>query len=107
MLCSSCAQQGIVRPAAMTSRGADQHEATDRACTPLERFLQAFDRLDADACAALFAADGRLRYVDGRVEEGAQAVRECLRGYFADLRSTEHVVREHWHCHGVWIGEVE
>src|SRR4051812_25002434 len=107
MLCSSCAQQGIVRPAAMTSRGVDQHEATERAGTPLERFLQAFDRLDADACAALFTGDGRLRYVDGRVEEGAQAVRECLRSYFADLRSTEHVVREHWRGDGVWIGEVE
>ena len=75
--------------------------------SPLEQFLRAFDRLDADACAASFAADGRLRYVDGRVEEGAQAVRECLRSYFADLRSTEHVVHEHWHCGGVWIGEVE
>jgi hypothetical protein len=75
--------------------------------SPLEQFLRAFDRLDADACAALFAADGRLRYVDGRVEEGAEAVRECLGRYFAELHSTEHVVRERWHCDGVWIGEVE
>jgi hypothetical protein len=70
-----------------------------RSHSPLEEFLRAFDRLDADACAALFAADGRLRYVDGRVEEGAHAV--------ADLHSTEHVLREQWHLEGVWIAEVE
>jgi hypothetical protein len=75
--------------------------------SPLEQFLRAFDRLDAEACAASFAADGRLRYVDGRVEEGAQAVRECLTTYFADLRSTEHIVREQWHVDSVWIAEVE
>jgi hypothetical protein len=66
-----------------------------------------FDRLDADACAALFAPDGRLRFVDSRVELGPAAVRECLRTYFADLRSTEHLVREQWHVARVWIGEVE
>jgi hypothetical protein len=38
--------------------------------TPLELFLQALDRVDADACAALFAEHGRLRYVDGLVDEG-------------------------------------
>ena len=75
--------------------------------SPLEEFLRAFDRLDADACAALFAVDGRLRYVDGRVEEGAQAVNECLTTYFADLRSTEHVVRDQWHFEEVWLAEVE
>jgi hypothetical protein len=67
---------------------------TDDARSPLERFLGEFDRLDADACAALFAQD-------------RAAVRECLNDYFADLRSTEHVVREQWHCDRVWIGEVE
>jgi hypothetical protein len=47
--------------------------------TPLDLFLQAFDRLDPDACAATFADHGRLRYVDGRVDEGAEAVRDRLR----------------------------
>jgi hypothetical protein len=75
--------------------------------SPLALLLRAFDRLDADACAALFADDGCLRYVDGRVQQGARAVRDCLRSYFADLRSTEHVVREQWECDGVWIGEVQ
>jgi hypothetical protein len=75
--------------------------------SPLERFLCTFDRLDADACAAMFSPDGRLRFVDGRVERGTMTVRDCLRGYFAELRSTEHVMRGHWHVDQVWIGEVE
>lgn len=75
--------------------------------SPLELFLRAFDRLDADACAALFANGGRLRYVDGRVDEGVAAVRERLCEYFADLSSTAHTLREHWHEDGVWIGEIE
>ncbi len=75
--------------------------------TPLELFLHAFDRLDADACAALFADDGRLRYVDGRVDEGAEAVHDRLREYFADLSSTTHTVHESWHEGRVWVGEVE
>jgi hypothetical protein len=75
--------------------------------SPLELFLQAFDRLDADACAALFANQGRLRYVDGRVDEGPEAVRDRLREYFADLSSTTHTLREHWHQDRVWVGELE
>jgi hypothetical protein len=75
--------------------------------SPLELFLRAFDRLDADACAALFADGGRLGYVDGRVDEGAATVRERLREYFADLSSTTHTLREHWHEDRVWIGEIE
>ena len=75
--------------------------------SPLERFLRTFDRLDADACAAMFAPDGRLGFADGRVERGTTAVRDCLRAYFADLRATEHVVRGLWHVDRAWIGEVE
>jgi hypothetical protein len=75
--------------------------------SPLDRFLRAFDRLDADTCAGLFCDDGRLAFVHGRIEEGPAAVRECLRHYFADLRSTTHTVREHWRDGAVWIGEVE
>jgi hypothetical protein len=75
--------------------------------TPLERFLGGFDRLDADACAAMFARDGRLRFADGSVEEGTAAVRAALRSYFADLRSTEHRIRAQWHVESTWIGEVD
>lgn len=75
--------------------------------SPLDSFLRAFDRLDADACAALFAEQGRLRYVDGHVDEGLVAVRKRLREYFADLHSATHTLRGHWHEERVWINEVE
>jgi ketosteroid isomerase-like protein len=91
----------------MTSPAIDAPQTTTRAASPLERFLRVFDRLDPDACAELFAADGRLRFADGRVEQGRAPVRECLRSYFADLRSTEHRVIEPWHLDRVCICEVE
>jgi hypothetical protein len=94
----------------MTLRDPTGEEPAGRAAvapSPLELFLRAFDRLDAGACAALFAGDGRLRYVDARVEQGSAAVRERLHDYFAELRSTEHVLHEQWHCDPTWIGEVE
>jgi hypothetical protein len=91
---------------AKTLRAVDAPRNTADPSSPLQRFLRTFDRLDADACAALFAGDGRLRFVDGRVARGRSAVRECLSGYFADLRSTEHTVVAHWHLDRVCIGEV-
>jgi hypothetical protein len=91
----------------MTSRALDVPQTTANTTSPLQRFLRMFDRLDADACAESFAADGRLRFVDGRVAQGRSAVRECLRSYFADLRSTEHTVIEPWHVDRVCICEVE
>lgn len=91
----------------MTTSALDAPEPIESTPSPLDRFLRTFDRLDADACAALFAHDGRLRFVDGHVEQGPAAVRECLRDYFADLRSTAHVVRERWNRDRVWISEVE
>ena len=90
----------------MSAPPTDTRDATESASSPLERFLGLFDRLDADGCAALFAEHGRLRFVDGRVERGQEAVRACLEGYFSDLRSTEHVLREQWSSEPVWIGEV-
>jgi hypothetical protein len=77
------------------------------ALSPLELFLRAFDRLDAAACAALFTDDGRLRYVDRRVEHGSAAVRQRLYDYFAELRCADHVLHQQWHCDGAWVGEVE
>ena len=90
----------------MTSPCSATHEARENVSSPLEHFLERFDRLDADGCAALFAEHGQLRFVDGRVEQGQAAVRECLKTYFGDLRTTEHVVRERWGSDPVWIGEV-
>ncbi|MDQ6608014.1 MAG: nuclear transport factor 2 family protein [Actinomycetota bacterium] len=75
--------------------------------SPLEQLLDAFDRLDADACTALFATDGRLSWVDGHVAEGHTAVRARLTEYFDDLTSMTHVVRDSWHLDQVWIAEID
>jgi hypothetical protein len=91
----------------LTTRAADAAGSTASNASTLQRFLRVFDLLDADACAELFSADGRLRFVDGRVVRGRSAVRECLSGYFADLRSTEHTVGAQWHFDRVSIAEVE
>ncbi len=75
--------------------------------SPLEQLLEAFDRLDADACTALFAPDGRLSWVDGHVAEGRAAIRARLTEYFGDLTSTTHAIRDSWHQDQVWIGEID
>lgn len=78
-----------------------------RAESPLADLLSAFDRLDAEACTALFAPHGRLGWVDGHVADGHAAVRACLTEYFADLSSTQHVLRDAWHQDQVWIGQID
>jgi hypothetical protein len=75
--------------------------------SPLEQLLEAFDRLDADACTALFAPDGRLSWVDGHVAQGHAAVRACLTEYFNDLTSTTHTIRDSWQQGQVWIAEID
>lgn len=80
---------------------------TASATSPLRRFLCMFDRLAANACADLFAADGRLRFGDDRGAQGKPEVRERLSSYFADLRWTEHLVGAHWHFDRAYICEVE
>jgi len=80
---------------------------TASATSPLRRFLRMFDRLAPDACADLFAADGRLRFGDDRGAEGRAEVREQLSSYFSDLRWTEHQVGEHWCCDRMCVCEVE
>jgi hypothetical protein len=91
----------------MTLPAVDTPRTTASSGSPLQRFLGMFDRLDAEGCAALFAVDGRLRFVDGRVAHGRSAVLERLRSCFADLRSTEHAVGAHWQFDRVFISEVE
>jgi hypothetical protein len=78
-----------------------------RTTSPLEQLLDAFDRLDADACTALFAPDGRISWVDGQVAEGHAAVQARLTEYFNDLTSMTHVIRDSWHQDHVWIAEID
>jgi len=75
--------------------------------SPIERLLQALERLDADAVAAMMATDGRILTVDGRRAEGVEAVRQLVADFMADLRSASYTVTAQWHVDDVWIAEVE
>ena len=75
--------------------------------SPIERFLDAVDRLDVDAAMALMAPDARVLVADGRRAEGTEAVRQLLGDFLGQLRSTTHRITAQWHQEDVWIAEVD
>jgi ketosteroid isomerase-like protein len=75
--------------------------------SPIARLLEAVDRLDAEAAAALFAPDARLRTADGREADGSEAVRALLTAFLGSLRSASYRITGQWHDGDVWIAEVE
>jgi uncharacterized protein (TIGR02246 family) len=76
--------------------------------SPVAAVLAAIDALDLDAFASLFAPDGRLLTVDGRVATGIDEVRQIIREFAADLRATNHEVTAEWHPDpDVWIAELD
>jgi hypothetical protein len=75
--------------------------------SPIAELLQAVDKLNFDAAAALFADDCRVLTPDGRRAEGIEAVRGLLTDMRAGLRSTTHLITAQWHEQNVWIAEVE
>lgn len=74
--------------------------------SPIERLVEAMDRLDVDALVALFSPAGRLMTADGRHAQGAHALRELLAEFFGALRSTTHTITSGWHQDNVWIAEI-
>lgn len=72
----------------------------------IDQFLEAIDRLDAEAAAALMAPECRLLTMDGRRAEGIDAVRALLTEVLSEFRSCTHRVSAQWHQDGVWIAEV-
>jgi hypothetical protein len=75
--------------------------------SPIQRLVEAMDRLDVDALVAQFAPGGRLMTADGRHAEGADALQGLLAEFFGELRSTTHRVTEEWHQDNVWIAEID
>ena len=75
--------------------------------SPIERFLDAVDRLDVDAAMALMAPDARVLAADGRRAEGTEAVRQLFGDFLGQLRSTTHWITAQWHQEDVWIAEVD
>ncbi len=76
--------------------------------SPIVAALKAIDALDADALTSLFAENGRLLTVDGRVAEGIEQVRAVAASFVAELRATSHQVTFEWNPEpGVWIAELD
>jgi hypothetical protein len=75
--------------------------------SPLDKFLRALDKLDADAAMTLMAPYCRLMTADGRHAEGLDAVRALLTAYLAELHTTTHRVTAEWHQDDAWIAEVD
>jgi ketosteroid isomerase-like protein len=73
--------------------------------SPIERFLDAVDRLDVGAAMALMAPDARGLVADGRRAEATQAVRQLSGDFLGQLRSTTHRIRAQWHQQDVWVAE--
>jgi hypothetical protein len=75
--------------------------------SPIAQLLAAFDTLDVEAVAALFASDARILTADGRRGEGLDGVRALIADVSASLSSTAHRITAEWHQGNVWIAEVE
>lgn len=75
--------------------------------SPIERFLDAVDRLDVDAAVALMAPEARVLVADGRRAEGTEAVRQLFADFLGQLLSTTHRITAQWHQADVWIAEVD
>jgi hypothetical protein len=75
--------------------------------SPIERFLDAIDRLDLAGTMALMAPDVRVLFADGRRAQGTEAVDELFGEFLGQLRSTAHRITGQWHQDDVWIAEAE
>lgn len=76
--------------------------------SPIATVLKAIDALDVETFTGLFAPEGRLMTVDGRIANGAAELRQVISRFIADLRATSHRQTAEWHPEpDVWIAELE
>jgi len=73
--------------------------------SPIERFLAALERLDADAVLALSAPEVRLMLADGRRAGGSKEVRALVTGLLGELRRSSYRITGSWHVEDSWIAE--
>lgn len=74
---------------------------------PLSQWLDAIDRLDADAAVSALAPDVRLLTADGRQADGAREAGALMAAFLSRLSSVSHEITAQWHVDDVWIAEVE
>jgi SnoaL-like domain len=75
--------------------------------SPIERLLEAIDRLDGEGVVSMLAPECRLLTADGHRAEGISAARQLMTAFLGALRSTAHEITSQWHVDDVWIAEVE
>jgi hypothetical protein len=75
--------------------------------SPLSQWLEAIDRLDADAADSMLAPDVQLLTADGQQASGATAASELIAAFLSRLQSVSHQVTAQWHVDDVWIAEVQ
>jgi hypothetical protein len=75
--------------------------------SPLSRWLEAIDRLDADAAVSELAPDVHMLTADGREADGAREAGGLTAAFLSRLHSVSHQITAQWHMDDVWIAEVE
>jgi SnoaL-like protein len=75
--------------------------------SPLTRWLEAIDRLDADAAVSGLAPDARVLAADGDQAQGAREAGGLMAAFLSRLASVSHQITAQWHVDDVWIAEVE
>jgi hypothetical protein len=74
--------------------------------SPIDRVLEAIDKLDLEGVVGLFDEKAQLWIVDGRRAEGRDQIRALMGNFLSKLRSTSHRVVRQWHVDDFWIAEV-
>ena len=75
--------------------------------SPLTRWLEAIDRLDAEAAVEGLAPDARMLAADGTQAHGARPAGGLMGAFLSRLTSVSHRITAQWHVDDVWIAEVE
>ncbi len=75
--------------------------------SPLTQWLEAIDRLDADAAVAPLADDVQALMADGRTANGRERVAAVIVDFLSQLYAVSHEVTAQWHVDDVWIAEAQ
>ena len=75
--------------------------------SPLTRWLEAMDALDANAANACLAPTVRVLMADGRRAQGQPEVTRLIADFLSRVRRMSHRVITEWHIDDTWIAELE
>jgi hypothetical protein len=75
--------------------------------SPLTRWLEAMEALDADGAMSTFAPDVSLLMADGSRVHGHDEASRLISGFLGQLRSLSYEVSAQWHVQDTWIAEAQ